>query len=33
MPHPLVVGLSLEDIMREFGVSRNTAEFRANLLQ
>jgi Zn-dependent peptidase ImmA (M78 family) len=33
MPHPLVVGLSLEDIMREFGVSRNTAEFRASLLQ
>ena len=33
MPQPLVMGLSLEDIMREFGVSRHTAEFRASLLQ
>jgi Zn-dependent peptidase ImmA (M78 family) len=31
MPFDEVVGLSIEDIMREFGVSRQTAEFRVSL--
>jgi len=31
MPDPLVAGLSLEDMMREFGVSRITAQFRSGL--
>lgn len=31
MPHPLVEGMTVNDLMREFGVSRQVAEFRAAL--
>jgi Zn-dependent peptidase ImmA (M78 family) len=31
MPAPSIQGLSVEDIMREFGVRREIAEFRASL--
>jgi len=33
MPDPSLVGLSIEDIMHEFGVSRLIAEFRAGLVR